>query len=365
MDSYKKAKDILSRIDNPIINALKEKEWEDDTVHLLPYFTSEERDKFIICDDIMVLHVELIEKVKEADRPLCGIKYGESISRDILVPFNLPLHNLHYVINQAFGFTNSHLHEFTLTDSDLEWVTNKKVKNWKKLIGIIFKNPIRDEDVDFWDDDYTGGSPKKWMRSKYTGPNYNKCYEEGYRYIREEIKDLKVGATSLNNLYYEFENNPFALNEAIELDNIFSLDECPREPISEFYSNLDDYIKDADKHDDESLLSQPWVDGFVNELEYSYDFGDSWSFLITAKLDIEYLLKDKRVTVKAVKEAIKKVCTLARPVIIASDGYPLIDDVGGLKGYIEFLKEIENGNEELISWSSSKDWKKKIDKNAL
>ena len=65
----------------------------------------------------MVLHVELIENVKEADRPLCGIKYGESISRDILVPFNLPLHNLHYVINQAFGFTNSHLHEFTLPHS--------------------------------------------------------------------------------------------------------------------------------------------------------------------------------------------------------------------------------------------------------
>lgn len=203
------------------------------------------------------------------------------------------------------------------------------------------------------------------MRSKYTGPDYNKCYEEGYRYIIEEIKHLKVGTTSLNNLYYEFENNPFALNEAIELDNIFSLDESPREPIGEFYSNLDEYIKDADKHDDESLLSQPWVDGFVNNLEYSYDFGDSWSFLITAKLDIEYLLKDKRVTVKAVKEAIKKVCTYARPVIIASDGYPLIDDVGGLKGYIEFLKEIENGNEELNSWSSSKDWKKKIDKNAL
>ena len=166
-------------------------------------------------------------------------------------------------------------------------------------------------------------------------------------------------------LYYEFENNPFALNEAIELDNIFSLDESPREPISEFYSNLDEYIKDADKHDDESLLSQPWVDGFVNELEYSYDYGDSWAFLITARLDIEYLLKDKRVTVKAVKESIKKVCTLARPVIIASDGYPLIDDVGGLQGYIEFLKEIENGNEELNYWSSSKDWKKKIDKNAL
>lgn len=90
------------------------------------------------------------------------------------------------------------------------------------------------------------------MRSKYTGPDYNKCYEEGYRYIREEIKDLKVSATSLNNLFYEFENNPFALNEAIELDNIFSLDESPREPISEFYSNLDDYIKDADKYDDES-----------------------------------------------------------------------------------------------------------------
>lgn len=80
----------------------------------------------------------------------------------------------------AFGFTNSHMHEFELSSEDLKWVTAGKVENWKKLVGLVFKNPLRDEDLDFWDDDYEGGSPKKWMRSKYTGPGYVKCYEEGY-----------------------------------------------------------------------------------------------------------------------------------------------------------------------------------------
>ena len=105
---------------------------------------------------------------------------------------NLPLHNLHYVINQAFGFTNSHMHEFELSSVDLKWVTAGKVENWKKLVGLVFKNPLRDEDLDFWDDDYEGGSPKKWMRSKYTGPGYVKCYEEGYRNVIQELGNWKA-----------------------------------------------------------------------------------------------------------------------------------------------------------------------------
>ena len=315
--------------------------------------------------DIMLLHIELDDEIPEEDRTLCGIKYGKTISRDILVQQNLPLHNLHYVINQAFGFTNSHMHEFELSSEDLKWVTAGKVENWKKLVGLVFKNPLRDEDLDFWDDDYEGGSPKKWMRSKYTGPGYVKCYEEGYRNVIQELGNWKVRAKSLEELLHKYESNPFSVNEVLSIYNILELDPSYPRSFDEFYEVLAENIEDAATYPDDSTLSQPWVRGFAKELHYTYDFGDSWQFTITPKYDAEYLVKAGRVTEKGIREAIQRVCVLARPVILAADGYPLIDDCGGIDGYVESLRAIEDGDKDSKAWAEGMGWKKKIDKGVL
>lgn len=337
----------------------------DDPIHLQPVFTEEEAKLFKVNPDVMLLHIELDDEIPEGDRALCGVVHGESISRDILVHHALPLHNLHYVINQAFGFTNSHMHEYKLSNEDLQWVTAGKVENWKKLVGLVFKNPLRDEDLDFWDDDYEGGSPKKWMRSKYTGPGYVKCYEEGYRNITEELGNWKVTAKSLEELLHKFESNPFSVNEVLSVQNILDIDPSYPRSFDEFYEVLDDSIQDAATYPDESTLSQPWVQGFAKELHYTYDYGDSWHFTITPKYDAEYLVKAGRVTEKEVRDAIQRVCVLARPVILAADGYPLMDDCGGTEGYVDTLRSIEDGDKDNKAWANSMGWKKKIDKSVL
>ena len=338
---------------------------KDDPVHLEPFFTVEESKLFKMNPDIMLLHIELDDEIPEEDRALCGVEHGKSISRDILVHHALPLHNLHYVINQAFGFTNSHMHEFELSSEDLKWVTAGKVENWKKLVGLVFKNPLRDEDLDFWDDDYEGGSPKKWMRSKYTGPGYVKCYEEGYRNVIQELGNWKVRAKSLEELLHKYESNPFSVNEVLSIYNILELDPSYPRSFDEFYEVLAENIQDAATYSDESTLSQPWVRGFAKELHYTYDFGDSWQFTITPKYDAEYLVKAGRVTEKGIREAIQRVCVLARPVILAADGYPLIDDCGGIDGYVETLRAIEDGDKDSKAWTEGMGWKKKIDKGVL
>ena len=38
------------------------------------------------------------------------------IWRRLLVPADIPLGALHFVLNEAMGWTNSHLHSFTLRD---------------------------------------------------------------------------------------------------------------------------------------------------------------------------------------------------------------------------------------------------------
>lgn len=109
--------------------------FKEDILHLEPYFTKEERKLFKMFPAVTLLHIELDAVIPKAQRKRCGIRYGKTISRDILVPYDLPLHNLHYMINQAFGFTNSHLHRFELSKEDYQWVTDGKSENWKKQIG--------------------------------------------------------------------------------------------------------------------------------------------------------------------------------------------------------------------------------------
>lgn len=75
------------------------------------------------------------------------------------------------------------------------------------------------------------------------------------------------------------------------------------------------------------------------------DFGDNWEFAITPMPDVEYLLRDKRTTLPKVREAIRKVCTLSRPVLLAYDGLNRKEDVGGAMGFPDFLEALKKGRE--------------------
>lgn len=344
----------------------------DDPIHLMPIFDIKEDEKFRIVPHIALLHIELDDDLSIV-KELADIKYqridgkGYSISRDILVPYNMPLHNLHYVINQAFGFTNSHLHEYTLCDDDLKWITEDKVSKWKKYVGLVFKNPIRDENIDFWDDDYEGGSPKKWMHSKYTGP-YTKIYEESYPYGQEQIKNVKIESKTIENLKREFYLNPLAINEALPIEQILSTDGIEGyKNIKEFDRYMKESFEDSKKYPSHSLLSQPYLYSFAQSINYNYDFGDNWNFNIKLMDNATYLVKDNRINASQIREAIKEVCIKARPICIAADGLPLVEDVGGVYGYIEFLKGI-NGlgsrmyedKQESIAWAKGNGWPGKI-----
>ena len=80
---------------------------------------------------IYKLHLELNTEGAEMD---VLKKYGKvktGISRDVLVPSNITLHALHYVIQRAFGWQNSHLHHFEFQTEKLPsrklWSTKR---NW-------------------------------------------------------------------------------------------------------------------------------------------------------------------------------------------------------------------------------------------
>lgn len=124
-----------------------------------------------------------------------------AISRDILVPADMPLHNLHYAIQKAFGWQNSHLHHFTYEDELLENLFGGKFISWVPFCGLYFRFPSENFDDLYWDDDYEEGySVKSWLRSKYTGPYYYGGNSELYlaaqlaaRFFLQENRTVKVG----------------------------------------------------------------------------------------------------------------------------------------------------------------------------
>ena len=115
---------------------------------------------------------------------------GESITRDILIPSDMPIHNLHYVIQRLFGWQNSHLRRFHLSEDIYQKVTGGTVKGWSDLVGILFQSPSESQEDIFWDDDYKSGSIKVWLKKKYTGPYvYKGCMEEPDE-ARKDIQEL-------------------------------------------------------------------------------------------------------------------------------------------------------------------------------
>lgn len=123
-------------------------------------------------------------------RTVGDVKYGDTITRDIIVPTDITLHALHYVIQRAFGWQNSHLHTFSLPGERFAKLVGGGMKDWVKLVGIVFRSPMMDEDAAFWDDDYEDGSFRNWLREKYTAPYVCLNRGEGYTACKDDMDQL-------------------------------------------------------------------------------------------------------------------------------------------------------------------------------
>ena len=123
-------------------------------------------------------------------------KYGkvkEGITREVLVPADIDLHSLHYVIQKAFGWQNSHLHHFILPDDLFSKLTGNSFMKWSDYCGVYFRFPTEDMEDLYWDDDYDESvSVKTWMRRKYTG-----LYQ--YHGISEHLMEAKGAVHNLIN----------------------------------------------------------------------------------------------------------------------------------------------------------------------
>ena len=120
-------------------------------------------------------------------------KVKNTISRDILVPGDITLDALHYVIQRLFGWQNSHLHHFYLPDDVFEKVTQNKVKEWQKLCGIYFRFPDSDMEDRYWGSNYDPEIAfNSWLKKKYQGPYVYAALGDYYYENQDKVQELKL-----------------------------------------------------------------------------------------------------------------------------------------------------------------------------
>lgn len=351
------------------------------------------------------------------------MKYGEHISRDVIVPADIPLYAIHYLIQRLFGWQNSHLHDFRLPEDKFSEVTGNTVGTWCQLVGILFRSPFMSDDAEFWADDYEGGSFKNWLTKKYTGPYISQCYEEGIMsclgdmqnifkavvneepfyvlYVKyseddehvvaakpvydengkkndpptadwidgeKRVEVIKFGDVPVRGL--RFERSNFDLLERLPLYSVLSTD-----PIEggEMLDMIQKYIDRIIENGVDSPSVQVIPIAITDTLFYNYDFGDGWTVKISIMDDCRDLVEQKRVNQEQLDKAQIKCRELYRPVTIAVDGEMLLDDVGGMHGFVEFLSTIHPDystmtsteksaakaeKDDMLAWAKSQSWKK-------
>lgn len=327
------------------------------------------------------LHLELSTDYLTNDQKRMLKRYGESrtgesITRDILIPSDMPLHALHYAIQKLFGWQNSHLRKFELPEADYDRLTGGTVRGWSELVGDLFQPPSEAEADLFWDDNYESGSFKTWLKKKYTGPYiYNGFLEipvmakkdmkklidefpmidvqESFWAYQERTKDKKNEKPKIIKRAPLIDLTLEELNDSIILDGgTTSLLE--RLEIGQVLAAQGDVLDHAE------------VFPATKELNYNYDFGDNWTISITRYKDCKDLLKNNDISKSELEEAKRTVIENYKPVCIHRNGIYVMDDAGGLSGFADTLAQLYKSADkeeqaELKVWTKSQGWSDKKD----
>lgn len=298
---------------------------------------------------------------------------GDSITRDILIPSDMPLHNLHYAIQKLFGWQNSHLRSFYLPEGIYNELTSGRVKGWADLVGILFQPPSEAEEDVFWDDDYDRGSLKVWLKKKYTGPYIYGGIMEHPEIARRDIDELlqrfkifeiRESFGDYINRKKEDENAEIRIIKRAALIDV-TLEEMNSSIIIE--GGTESLLERLEVNKiiaaQEEIIAPNSLFPITNELIYNYDFGDNWIVKITKYMDCEDLI-DKNINDEyELEEAKSVVLSNHKPVCINKAGISVFDDVGGLSGFADFLGLIYEG-EDKEEASCARAWAKSIGWNA-
>lgn len=384
-------------------------------------------------------------------------KMRDGFIREAVVSSDMSLNALNYMIQRLYGWQNSHLHRFTLTDDTFNAITEQgNIKAWERLCGVVFRFPDEDSTDKYCSDDYDGKqSFKTWLKHKYSGVELplsvgdtyldNQLQVEDFEKMRRKHVAMKKAITMDELLYaVDLGGDGKDLLERLDLYEVL----CPKHVtavVDKWLSDVEAEIKNKQamvakykslgeeytalvegmselrerrsaraemediirggfrskgvsgsklereyannkkeikclEADLRKVLSafEPKILPLTDTLLYQYDFGDGWCVKITC-LDGYYIgdptdgddekaiedpdLFDCREHKKITgdyAELLRKVASEKTPVCVYSDGLALLDDVGGVGGFIEMLKTMHGDDKEeaesVREWARDQGW---------
>ena len=304
-------------------------------------------------------------------------RYGEAtkdgaIIRDILIPSDMPLHNLHYAIQRLFGWQNSHLRSFTLPEERHEQLTKGTVKGWAALVGKLFQPPSLAENDAFWDDDYNRGSFKVWLRKKYTGPYIYGGTMEIPEVAKQDVEallarfDMLDVRESFQDYLKRTEGEKDAAVKIVKKAPLIKLTLQEMASSIMLTGGTDSLlerliINDILANQGEKITGDDLFP-VTDKLNYNYDYGDDWNITITKHKDCKDLLNHNLIGEDELKEAERTVIDKHMPVCLYKEGLSVLDDVGGLAGFARFLGTIYEGTDkeeasDARKWARSLGWR--------
>ena len=390
-------------------------------------------------------------------------KAEKGIIREVLVPEQMTLHAMHYMIQRLFGWQNSHLHHFELSGEDFDLVTDKqKVRDYMDLCGTLFRFPESNLADLCWDDDYDEKkSINTWLKDKYLSSKEYRSVEDTYIRNYEKVKDfrdeyevilkkkthmtlaklgemvifestynkllegIRIGRifqissrrasfmdcqrwSSLQTLLMqdriveyeelredkeEYEAILYAMEELVTVrESVLEIEKAIRfgreAEVRDFYNtNPQKVLTEQRKYIKklERILSpffrdaNPGTVPFAKELYYVYDYGDDWCVKIVcesayAKKGRTFVDLDGEMIPEDLLDRISEVYQEKCPICIKADGINVMDDVGGLYGFEDFLRKINSEcpedkeeTESLMEWAKRMGWtgKRKKPENVL
>lgn len=351
---------------------------------------------------------------EEREELLRYAKAESGITREVLIPGDMNLHALHYLIQSLFGWQNSHLHHFSISQNAFAQMTEGRFDKWTELCGKLFRFGTDDMEDLYWDDDYEPGiSVKSWLKSKYRAPYIQKAYADSLEGNLEGIADFKkrfpdipmdIMLEDLNSRVV-FEEDYNTLLEGLTLHELLPV----IKDLYYLYDYGDDWcvhISMIDKYDRKTNTDlQPSVAGgwvvpdIMNEKDglskYRYFIDDGENNI---QQELEKLAAEKGESKKEYEtteagevydisglfEAVDNrqifECEVSEelraqlavvdvkkmPVCTKADGLNVMDDVGGISGLLDFYRII-NGEDpdekaEMREWARGLGWTGRMSK---
>lgn len=209
------------------------------------------------------------------------------------------------------------------------------------------------------------------LRAKGVGDNF-KSWKEWRKKRDAILKEAEKGKASKRRKYIEFEHALDTLETEIasfECEPAEMTDEQKNRIATMFKINLG-LARFLEENDPEVIPA-------LTALIYKYDYGDGWEVKITctntwynqgdsSAKGAKYTDADSELAEGDLAKIIDKVWRRERPVCIAWDGVNVLDDVGGIGGFCDFLQEINGPDQErkkeLKSWARYLGWTGRMSK---